>query len=187
MDVTCEASHLGRVAIELFTDAAPKTAENFRSLCTGERGYGRWVPRRNGQVPLTYRGVPFHRVVPGFVVQGGDILCREGKCGLNLSGTVAMASQGPDRNGSQFFFNLARSPHLDGKAVVFGQVVDGWDVVLALSRSAGSRCGTPLKRAWISDCGQAAGSQAQEVAELASNPAPFRMPGEEVLNILNGR
>lgn len=121
--------------IELFRDVVPKTTENFRSLCTGERGVS--------SCALYYKGIPFHRIIPNFVLQGGDILTKDGrgnvsvfgfpfpdesfdsKAGIHLPGTVAMAHSGPNQNGSQFFFNLVRNRHLDRKFVVVGQVVDG--------------------------------------------------------------
>nr|7AOI_BQ Chain BQ, Peptidyl-prolyl cis-trans isomerase [Trypanosoma brucei] len=167
MDVTVEGDALGRVSVELFHDIVPKTTENFRSLCTGERGYS--------QCPLFYKGIPFHRVIPGFIVQGGDILLKdgrgnvsvfgfpfpdesfEGKAGKHLRGTVAMAHSAPNQNGSQFFFNLARNDHLDGKFVVCGQVIDGWEVVDRVAVLSGSSCGTPVSRAWITECGQSSG------------------------------
>jgi peptidylprolyl isomerase len=201
LDITIEGSHAGRVSVELFFDTVPKTCENFRSLCTGERSP---VPSK----PLYYKGTPFHRIIPGFVVQGGDFKLHdgranesvfgypfpdesfEGKAGKHTEGTVAMANSGPNLNGSQFFFNLTRSPHLDRKFVVFGQVIDGWDVVCEISRTCGSRCGTPVSRAWISECGQSGGLYHEELREL-ENATPGRtfhdMPGKEVLNALRPR
>jgi peptidylprolyl isomerase len=205
LDVTADNASLGRVTIELFADAVPRTAENFRSLCTGERGSSRWVNRGGGaKCPLYYKGVPFHRLIPGFVAQGGDVLhfdgrgnesvfgypfpdeSFDGKAGAHLEGTVAMATSGPNQNGSQFFFNLKRSSHLDGKFVVVGQVLDGWDVVQQLSR-CGSRCGTPIKKAWIAECGQSGGLGVEDLDDLPVNPAPFNLPGKEVLSMLKPR
>lgn len=203
-DITAEGNHLGRVTIELFSDAVPQTAENFRSLCTGERGYGRWVPSASAKVPLFYKGIPFHRIIPGFVVQGGDILHRdgrgnesvfgypfrdesfEGKAGKHLEGTVAMAQSGPNQNGSQFFINVKRSSHLDGKFVVVGQVIDGWDVVQEIGRY-GSRCGVPVGSVWISECGQSGGLHEDTEIALGGPRAPFMLPGKEVLEMLRPR
>jgi cyclophilin family peptidyl-prolyl cis-trans isomerase len=168
----------GRVTVELFADIVPKTAENFRSLCTGERGETRWVDNA-GKItcPLHFKGIPFHRCIRDFVLQGGDILhkdgrgescifglpfpdeSREGKARFHKSGTLAMASKGPNRNGSQFYFNLRDNANLDGKFVVFGQVVQGWDVVRNVAIASGTRCGVPSQPIWISECGQAGGSQ----------------------------
>ena len=196
-DITTERKSLGRVTIELFNDEVPRTAENFRSLCTGERGKG-------DGFPLYYKGIPFHRIVPGFAVIGGDVRFKdgrgttsifgypfpdesfEGKAGKNLCGTLAMSGNGPDSNGSQFFFNVTDSPHLDGRFVVFGQVVTGWDTVLEVAQM-GSRCGTPLQKVWIADCGQCGGAKYENVLEIPSDPANFEMGGKEVLEMLQPR
>lgn len=196
---------LGRVSIELFADVVPAAAENFRSLCTGERGEGRWHPVPGAKLPLTYKGVPFHRIIPNFCVQGGDIVHKDGrgnasvfgylfrdeslvgKAGDHLAGTVALASSGPNENGSQFFFNLDRSKHLDGKFVVVGQVVDGWDVVLNVS-NYGSRNGTPIESVWISDCGQTSGVEVPLLAALPNKHEALQdVPGREVLAMLSAR
>lgn len=204
LDISAAEKVLGRVVIELFADTAPKTAENFRSLCTGERGHSRWVWKRGSKSRLYLKGVPFHRIIPNFVIQGGDVLYGdgrgnesvfgyrfldesfEGKCGKHLEGTIAMASSGPNQNGSQFFVNLRRSPQLDGKFVVFGQIIDGWDVFSKMS-TYGSRCGVPLDKVWISDCGQSGGLHHSEVNELDTTIAPSTLPGQEVLDWLRPR
>jgi len=197
-DITVEGDAMGRVSIELFRDTVPMTSENFRSLCTGERG--------RSECPLFYKGIPFHRIIPGFVLQGGDILSKDGrsnvsvfgypfpdesfdgKAGNHLVGTVGMAHSGSNRNGSQFFFNLARNEHLNRKYVVVGQVVDGWEIVNAVTSSSGSRCGTPVSRAWISDCGQSGGYLMKETHEaLAGERAIHRIPGKEVLDLIQPR
>lgn len=197
LDITTEKRVLGRVTIELFTDTVPRTAENFRSMCTGERG-------TSAGVPLYFKGIPFHRIVPGFCLQGGDIQHKdgrgftsvfgypfndetfEGKAGKNLCGTLAMANNGPNNNGSQFFFNTVDSPHLDGRFVVFGQVLTGWDVVLTAA-TKGSRCGTPMQPVWISECGQLGGAKYENVLEIPSDPANFELGGKEVLEMLAPR
>ena len=202
-DVSRTKEHLGRVTIELFADVVPRSAENFRSLCTGERGSLVNVPLPvNPACRLYYKGVPFHRIIPGFVVQGGDILHMdgrgnesifgypfldesfEGKAGDHRSGTVAMASTGPNQNGSQFFINMTDSPQLNGKYVVVGQVIDGWNVVQAIQR-LGSRCGTPLEKVWCTECGQA-GVDAGP-AEALDGGAHHHMEGKEVLSMLRPR
>jgi peptidylprolyl isomerase len=200
MDITIEGDVVGRVSVELFHDTVPQTTENFRSLCTGERNFS------NGAA-LTYKGVPFHRVVSNFVAQGGDIVHKDGrgnqsiygypfanesingKAGKHLPGTIAMASRGQNGNGSQFFFNLRRSQHLDEKFVVFGQVLDGWDVVEKISRHCGTRSGTPVSRAWISDCGQSGGLHFDNTTLLsgAERESPHPMPVKEVLDVLRPR
>ncbi|EPY19412.1 hypothetical protein STCU_02057 [Strigomonas culicis] len=99
-----------------------------------------------------------------------------------------MAHSGPNQNGSQFFFNLGRNEQLDRKFVVVGQVVDGWEIVTTVGKTCGSRCGTPVSRAWISECGQSGGYLAEETREaLRGERALHQMPGQEVLNLIQPR
>ncbi|EPY26460.1 peptidylprolyl isomerase [Angomonas deanei] len=203
MDITVEGEDLGRVSIGLFHDTVPKSVENFRSFCTGERCVNTTSKRAS---VLYYKGVPFHRIIPGFVVQGGDVLTRDGrsnvsvfgypfpdesfagKAGKHLPGTVALSSSGPNQNGSQFFFNLNNNEQLNNKFVVVGQVVDGWDVITTISKTCGSRCGVPVSRAWISECGQSGGYLADEVrASMEGERAPHQLPGQEVLDVIQPR
>lgn len=200
-DVTCGEMALPRVTIELFADVVPKAAENFRSLCTGERGVG---PAVKGNCAYFFKGIPFHRIVPGYVVQGGDIAHRDGrgndsifgypfpseslsgKAGRHLSGTIAMAYSSPNENGSQFFFNLAEeSKHLNGKYMVVGQVLQGWDTVLFVGQR-GSRSGIPTTPTWISECGQSGGVEMEDLACLDTSRSA-KLPGKEVLDILRPR
>lgn len=208
LDVTVEKEHIGRVTIELFDDHTPQCAENFRSLCTGERGMSPYNNVSAHKVALHYRGIPFHRIIPNYIVQGGDIMHKdgrgnisafgypfaatsakafEGKCKRHIPGTIALAHNNPTQLGSQFFFNMARSQHLDGKYPIIGQVVDGWDYIRVLSK-CGSRSGTPVTRGWVSNSGQTGGIEAEELGAMDNvrNFMETRGHGKEVLEMLTG-
>jgi peptidylprolyl isomerase len=163
LDVTIGGQPAGTLTLELFADVVPKTAENFRALCTGEKGMG-----KSGK-PLSYAGSPFHRIIPGFMIQGGDFTRGNGTGGESIygekfadenftlkhtgAGMLSMANAGPNTNGSQFFITVAETPWLDGKHVVFGKVVDGMDVLKKME-DQGSRAGQTKTPVVLAGCRQ---------------------------------
>eukprot|EP00287_Rhodomonas_sp_CCMP768_P031097 CAMPEP_0202831640 /NCGR_PEP_ID=MMETSP1389-20130828/16977_1 /ASSEMBLY_ACC=CAM_ASM_000865 /TAXON_ID=302021 /ORGANISM="Rhodomonas sp., Strain CCMP768" /LENGTH=223 /DNA_ID=CAMNT_0049505401 /DNA_START=1 /DNA_END=672 /DNA_ORIENTATION=- len=167
-DVAIGSQIEGRIEFELFSDLVPKTAENFRALCTGEKGQG-----VSGK-PLHYKGSAFHRVIDGFMCQGGDFTRGDGRGGESIygekfpdeklkhkhthssSGMLSMANSGPDTNGSQFFITTTATPHLDGRHCVFGRVKTGMDVVRAIEDQPTDNADRPKSRIVIADCGQLA-------------------------------
>ncbi|KAG3181301.1 hypothetical protein C6341_g6484 [Phytophthora cactorum] len=166
LDVSIGGSSAGRIVIRLYP-GVPKTTENFRSLCTGERGLGRTTGK-----PLHYRKVPFHRIIKGFMLQGGDFSNRDGTGGESIygskfadegfryrhtkAGLLSMANAGKNTNGSQFFITTVPTPHLDGKHVVFGEVIRGMDVVRKMENveAVANNKPAPVQAVVIEECGE---------------------------------
>ena len=165
MDVAIGGNPAGRLEFELYADAAPNTAENFRALCTGEKGMG-----RSGK-PLHYQNCGFHRIIPGFMCQGGDFTRGNGTGGESIYGPkfqdesfagkagqhtgfgcLSMANSGPNTNGSQFFICLADTPWLDGKHIVFGKLTKGADTLRAMEK-VGHQSGSTSQTVVVTHCG----------------------------------
>ena len=155
-EITIGSQKTGKIVFELFDSVVPKTAQNFRALCTGEKGFG-------------FKASGFHRIINNFMAQGGDFTNHNGTGGKSIYGNkfedenfklkhddpylLSMANAGPNTNGSQFFITFVPCPWLDGKHVVFGKVVEGKEVVDKL-HSLGTGSGKPKQTAVISDCGE---------------------------------
>ncbi|KAF1745477.1 hypothetical protein MXB_3656 [Myxobolus squamalis] len=156
MDISIGGQFAGRMKFELRFDVVPRTVENFRRLCMESRGSG-------------FRGSIFHRIIPGFVAQGGDFTNQNGTGGLSIYGkefedenfdlkhdkigVLSMANSGPNTNTSQFFILFKPTPNLDGKHVVFGRMLDGIETLMKIE-SVGSKKGKPIRRVTIEDCSE---------------------------------
>eukprot|EP00918_Siedleckia_nematoides_P012276 GHVU01026889.1.p1 GENE.GHVU01026889.1~~GHVU01026889.1.p1 ORF type:complete len:384 (+),score=67.92 GHVU01026889.1:26-1153(+) len=177
-DIKIGDENAGRIVFELFKNVVPKTAENFRALCTGEKGEGETTKQ-----PLHFKDCPFHRVIEHFMVQSGDFSNHNGTGGESIYGAkfkdenfeikhykpglLSMANSGPDTNGSQFFITTARTcPHLDNKHVVFGEVLKGMDIVRDLENQENDEGDRPKKDCIIAECGELAPGESDGVPEV---------------------
>jgi len=182
MDISIGGEAAGRVKFQLNADVAPRTCENFRSLCVGDKGLG-----ASTKLPLSYVGCPFHRVIKGFMLQGGDFSNKDGTGGESIygekfadecfdlkhdrPGLLSMANAGKDTNGSQFFVTTVPTPHLDGKHVVFGEVIEGMDIVTKVENLPTGPNDKPEQEVLITACGQLADEDRITVNAAASDEA----------------
>ncbi|ORX57457.1 peptidyl-prolyl cis-trans isomerase D [Hesseltinella vesiculosa] len=178
-DISIGGRPEGRIVFELFKDVVPKTAENFRALCTGEKGEGK------AGIPLSYKNSTFHRVIKGFMCQGGDFTAHNGTGGESIYGEkfedenfdlkhekpflLSMANAGPGTNGSQFFITTVPTPHLDGRHVVFGKVLKGKGLVRMIENLP-TTADKPLEDVVITNCG--------EIPEGADDGVPVPSDGD---------
>mmetsp|Transcript_14911 Transcript_14911/g.28952 ORF Transcript_14911/g.28952 Transcript_14911/m.28952 type:complete len:489 (+) Transcript_14911:130-1596(+) len=190
LEIGVNGKSVGTLRCDLFGERAPRTVENFRALCTGEKGSS-----PDGQ-RLHFKASTFHRLIPGFMIQGGDIVSNDGTGSVSiygetfgdedyirrgkhaLRGALSMANSGPNSNGSQFFILFDRAPHLDGKHVVFGQVSTGaqvLDILEGLRTGPGDK---PLAKVEILDCGEC---EDDEDDLRSDNPADAASHAQDVV------
>jgi len=206
-DMQIGAKRVGRLVMELFADVVPKTAENFRCLCTGERGVG-----MNTAKALHFKNTFFHRIIQGFMMQGGDFSNMNGTGGESIyggkfedenftmmhngAGILSMANAGRNSNGSQFFITFRKTEHLDGKHVVFGRVVEGMPIVMQIEKLQTGDNDRPIEPVIIARCGElelvqvevsASEDEEEEAAEAAEAAEVARGGGEEAASPEGGR
>lgn len=196
----------GRIVFELYNDIVPRTAENFRALCTGEKG----ASKTDASIPLHYKGSTFHRVIKAFMCQGGDFTAGNGTGGESIYGEkfadenfelkhekpflLSMANSGPDTNGSQFFITTVKTAHLDGKHVVFGEVIAGKGLVREIENAPMAEGDKPRKEVKIIECGELSGEAYEKATEKVKDATgdPYEdypedqgedIPGPEILKI----
>ncbi|KAJ3696009.1 hypothetical protein LUZ60_001386 [Juncus effusus] len=184
VDVSIGGEMEGRIVIELFASVVPKTAENFRALCTGEKGVG-----PSSGVPLHFKGSKFHRAIKGSMIQGGDISAGDGTGGESIygknfpaenfdlkherEGMLCMANVGPNTSGSQFFITTKPTPHLDNKHVVFGKVIKGMDVVRSVEHVLTGEADRPAVDVVVEHCGQLPEGKEDGVVGFFKDKDPF--------------
>jgi len=153
-DIDVNHTFIGKIKIKLYDNIVPKTCNNFRDLVLN---------------PMAYRGSSFHRIIKNFMIQGGDFINGDGTGSKSIygskfndenfkikhtkAGLLSMANSGPNTNGSQFFITTVATPHLDGKHVVFGEVIEGINIIKEIENLETDSNDTPLKECIISDCG----------------------------------
>lgn len=163
LDISIDNNKIGRIVIELYADKVPRTCDNFRVLCTGEKGVGRSGSK------LHFKGCKFHKIIPNFIIQSGDFITNDGSSNESIygkafedenfsishnePGIVSMANSGRNTNGGQFFITLTPATWLDHKNVAFGKVIEGMNIVQQIGET-GTKSGTPTKTVEISDCGE---------------------------------
>eukprot|EP00948_MAST-09A_sp_MAST-9A-sp1_P001911 g1911.t1 len=163
--IEIDGKYVGKVVFELRQDIAPKCAENFRSLCTGWKGPGKRAEK------LHFKGSKMTKIIPGCVIQGGDIIRNKGTEGESIyagenfedenfllrhvgPGILSSCNSGPNSNNSRFFITLAKLPWMDDRHVVFGYVISGMDVIRTIEAAGSLEHGLPTKEVIIQDCGE---------------------------------